>query len=122
MPFYLNFVEDRTLSEISGLKHFRKTKAPRFKIKSRKIPKEKDIRGRYTFSLPANINSMENRNSSMHILEKPWPLIRKIEEMLKNCKKASQESKSEKNTLREDMVDFSKKHMNSLNEIQDHLH
>jgi hypothetical protein len=93
MPFYLNFVDDKLLNNIPQLQKFTTGKVPRFRILSRAIPKEEEVRERYTFTLPNDINSMENHNSSMHILEKPWPLIKNIEEMITKCKDKGEKNK-----------------------------
>ena len=71
MPFYLNFVDDSLLNKVPDLKKFSHQKLPRFKVASKVIPQEEDIRERYTYTIPTEVAAMENPNSSMHILEKP---------------------------------------------------
>lgn len=123
----MNFVEDRVLDKIPKLKNYKQSKIKNLNSKFRKkfskqIPTEGEIKLRYAMRIPVTVEKMENKNSSIHSLEKPWPGIKKIKEICKEFKKDSDKTRLEMVDIKRDLLDFSKKHTEELDNIRSFFH
>lgn len=67
------------LKNLKSLKYpsFRRGNQPKRPLR---IPKEKEIKRKFLTKIPLDIESMENPDSTIHVLEKPWAGIRMLEQ------------------------------------------